>query len=65
MCINSIGIKLAVGVAVGVPWPFALLLSRIKTRRKRKRKEIYKESIVLKYIKAKRRKLNATKICII
>jgi len=40
-------------------------ISRIKTRRKRKRKEIYEKSIVLKYIKVKRSKLNYTKIYII
>jgi hypothetical protein len=40
-------------------------ISRIKPRRKRKRKEKYKENIVLKYLKSKRSKLNATEICII
>jgi hypothetical protein len=58
MYMNSTGIKLA----VGAPWPF---VSRTKTRRKRKRKERYEESIVLKYVKAKRSKLNATEIRII
>ena len=40
-------------------------ISKTKTRRKRKRKTIYKESIVLKYIKVKRSKLNTTEIRII
>jgi len=57
---NHIGIKLAIG-ALG-PLPF---ISRTKTRRKRKREEIYEGSIVLKYIKVKRSKLNTTEIYII
>jgi hypothetical protein len=44
------------------PLPF---ISKIKTKRKRKKREIYKESIILKYIKAKRSKLKAIKIYII
>jgi hypothetical protein len=40
-------------------------ISKIKTRRKRKRKEIYKENIILKYIKAKKSKLNTIKSHII
>jgi hypothetical protein len=60
MCINSIGINLAIE-ALG-PLSF---INKTKTRRKRKRKETHKESIILKYPKAKKSKLNATKIHII
>jgi hypothetical protein len=58
VCINSTGIKLA----IGAPWPFAFYKQN-KTRKKRK--ETRGEIIVLKYLKARGSKLNATEIRII
>ena len=52
---NSTGIKLA----IGAPWPFAFYKQN-KTRKKRK--ETRGEIIVLKYLKARGSKLNATEI---